>query len=70
MLTTNPEERPSPEERLGNGDSEEEEEEEEEEGHREILQMFYEIARRYEEAFPLVDGRRLLYRENFDRILD
>jgi hypothetical protein len=67
---------------LGNGDSEEEEGEEEKEegesvlmhftvtGYREILQMFYEIARRYEEAFPLVNGRRLLYRENFDRILD
>ncbi|KYG41422.1 hypothetical protein M433DRAFT_7970 [Acidomyces richmondensis BFW] len=77
--TANPEERPLPEESSGNGGLEEEEEEEEGEsvlmhftviGHWEILQMFYKIARRYKEAFPLVNGRRLLYRENFDRILD
>ncbi|KXL50158.1 MAG: hypothetical protein FE78DRAFT_27628 [Acidomyces sp. 'richmondensis'] len=72
--TANPEERPLLEESSGSEGSEDEEEEEGESvlmhftvtGHREILQMFYEIARRYEEAFPLVNRRRLLYGENFD----
>jgi hypothetical protein len=32
--------------------------------------MFQEIARRYEEIFPMVDGKRLLHAENFDRMLN
>jgi hypothetical protein len=75
VLRTIPEERSSSEE---SSSSEEPEEDGDDEnvlmhftisGHREALQMFQEIARRYEEIFPSIDGRRLLHAENFDRML-
>lgn len=71
-----PEEQPSSEESSDSEESEDDEEDDSElrlfviSGHSEALQMFREIARRYEETFPLVDGRRLLHAESFDRMLN
>jgi len=75
-LLTIPEERSSSEE---SSDSEESEGEGEGEntlmqfvitGHGEALLMFQEIVRRYEEILPIIDGKRLLHAENFDRMLN